>query len=1116
MLKKLIIIVAAMLIAQVSLMAQNNINIPGFGQIPVVKSGDAYQLTLQKYGTYNFTGTINPLALETAADIDQLKKLPGFSVLSQMGLHDIFLKISSDGFYIEAKADTKKNLKVLFDFLKVDAPYLLVSTYIKGSAFELQASLDFSDAPIVIDISKKAGTQLQMRGLTMTAGNGGLASPGLSIKADLNMRPTKWDPALKTVMEISYDLMSQEIIGSGSMVDTWSNPFGLSKYFKKDAIVLQNSAISLGWIPGTPSPTTLGFGVENAKMFSLEFGLMVAISPANGELAFKAHRNKMTMNDMTSIMREGFNLKVPDIFPNDIYIKDAFVLFSPNGGEVGEFEIEQGFSLVGDVKLSSMMSGSIDFYANLDNGFYLELDFKQGDLRKQIEKELKKVPALGPVLGQIMRTLDIQRVYLRLKADQSLVLEGKTICKLAVLGQPIQLKVEGSIDPKRIVDKIVDEIKKRGGNQVAEISKKVAGEVTKAGKESIKVAESAMNTANKIAGEAIIVKDHLFHKPSYCDNNCVPKRAKKLSKPMLKGTNKAVEKFYYGIIPKLSQLSGATPAETEAMRSQLVKPEWDKLCAKIDKDWDKIIGDRDYVRFYIKPSDAANGGRKFRALVKAEKGKHIKYRNKLYNRLMTESYITKPIPEEFNELQDIYFVRNVGDSLYIDIPGYHFKAETHKRAKVSVYKRDRGIDRFIKIIPAEEKGYVFLQPQHSDLVIDVAGGSKEPGGKVHLWDWNPKNPNQMFKKISVGGKTNVFYLQSKVSGLYLTSNGKSQSITQQEFARSKNQQWIFESAFASDMADVPAETYAFKNVMANRYTDLSGSGANIAGKDTHIKLWDMDHGPDRYNLLRKSHIDDYFFIQPLHSEYVWDIEGGSHKNGAKLQLWDLNRSGAQQFRFIFAGSPMTFYIQHPSSGKYLDASKSNIAKNGCPIQLWDRHGKANEQWQLTYVPKWQMPPKNQSFYVKAAYSDKYWDIGGSGAETNKNGKKVIMWSLDGGADRKYRFIPSGDHSWVFVQIQNGGRVFDIVGKGGKNGEKIQIWDKQGNKDQKFAVQFTSPTTFSLRTKAWKSVDMKGGKINNNGTHLIEYSSNFSSAQQFTLIYADGPNKGKVFNFLKGK
>ena len=1116
MVKKILLFGFVLFFSVVTVFPQNKINIPGFGELPFVKSDDSYQLTLKKYGTYNFKGSINPLELETSANIDQLKSFPGFKVMSNLGLQDIHLKISSEGFFIEAKADTKKKLKVLFDFLKVDAPYLLVSSKVSGSSFALQAALDFSDNPKIIDISEKVGTQLQLNALTFSAGNDGLVGPGISIKADLRMRPTKWDPALKTVLELSYDLISQEIIASGSMVDTWSNPFGLSKYFKKDALLLQNSAVSLGWIPGAPSPTTVGFGVEKAKLFSLEFGIMVAISPANGELAFKGYRNRMTMNDMTTILREGFKLKVPDIFPNDIYIKDAYVLFSPNGGEIGEFEIEKGFALRGEVKMSSMMSGSIDFYANMENGFYLEMDFKQGDLRKQIEKELKKVPSLGPVLSQIMRTLEIKRVYLMLKADQSLVLSGKTNINLSVLGQGINLKAEGSIDPKKIVDKIVDEIKKRGGNQVAEISKKVAGDVEKAGKASMDLAESAMNTAKKVAGEAIIVKDHAFHKTSYCDNHCVPNRANKLSKPMLNGTNNAVEKFYYSVIPKLSQLAGTTPAETKAMRSKLVKADWDILCAKIDRDWEKIIGDRNYVRFYLKPSNAANGGNKFRSIVRAEKAKHVKYRNELWNKLMTESFVPKPIPEEYNELHDIYYVRSTADDLYIDIPGYHFNAQNQNGAKVSMYEKDRGIDRFIKIIPAEEKGYVFIQPQHSDRVFDIASGAKEPGGKVQLWTWNKKNSNQMFRKISAGGKANVFYLQSKVSGLYLTSNGKSKSITQEEFKRGKYQQWVFEPAFASDMADVPYEIYAFQNVMSGRYIDVPGADAKAAGKDARLTLWDMDDDPDRYNMLIKSHIDDYFFVQPLHSQFVWDIEGGSHENGAKLQLWDLNRSGAQLFRFVFAGSPMTFYIQNPASEKYLDASHSNINKNGCPIQLWDRHGKENEQWKLFYVPKWQLPPKNQSFYVKAAYSNKYWDIGGTGGETNKNGKKLIIWDLDNGADRKFRFIPSGDHDWVFVQIQNGGKMLDIVGNGGKNGEQIQIWDKTGNNDQKFAVQFTSPTTFSLRTKSWKSLDMRGGKINANGTKLIEWTTHYGSPQQFTLIYADGPNKGKKFNFLKGK
>ncbi len=73
----------------------------------------------------------------------------------------------------------------------------------------------------------------------------------------------------------------------------------------------------------------------------------------------------------------------------------------------------------------------------------------------------------------------------------------------------------------------------------------------------------------------------------------------------------------------------------------------------------------------------------------------------------------------------------------------------------------------------------------------------------------------------------------------------------------------------------------------------------------------------------------------------------------------------------------------------------------------------------------------------------------------------------------------------------------------------------GNNSQKFAIQFTSPTTFSLRTMSWQSIDIKGGTSDawkENGAELIMYDSHYHVNQQFQLIYADGPNKGKIYRF----
>ena len=79
----------------------------------------------------------------------------------------------------------------------------------------------------------------------------------------------------------------------------------------------------------------------------------------------------------------------------------------------------------------------------------------------------------------------------------------------------------------------------------------------------------------------------------------------------------------------------------------------------------------------------------------------------------------------------------------------------------------------------------------------------------------------------------------------------------------------------------------------------------------------------------------------------------------------------------------------------------------------------------------------------------------------------------------FRFLPSGDASWLNIQCQNGGKVLDVKGTGGVNGKAIQLWDYTGAQDQKFALQFTSPNTFVVRTYAWKSLDIVGNPNDGN-------------------------------------
>ena len=486
-----------------------------------------------------------------------------------------------------------------------------------------------------------------------------------------------------------------------------------------------------------------------------------------------------------------------------------------------------------------------------------------------------------------------------------------------------------------------------------------------------------------------------------------------------------------------------------------------------------------------------------------------------------------PLPEgnssSITMQNQIYFIKSKADNLYWDLPGYHFDA--NNSGTISLWEKDnnsgqQGIDRFIKIIQHNDGVHVYLQPQHSNNVAVIASGSTEAGAELVLYKMEQdKNVvSRYYKLVEVTGEPNTFYIQNAKSGLYLTSNGK-EPITQETKTGADNQKWVFETANPNEMAAPPAEIYSMQNVKGKRYIDVPGGAPNQQQKGAKLTLWDMDNQPDRYMQLINSNIDGYFYVQPLHGENVWDIQGISKENGAKLQLFTKNNTPNQQFKFVYAGSPMTYFIINRNSNKAIDASDSQIDRNGCPITQWESNGGDQQKWVLNYIPKWQMPPKDQAFLIKSAYTNKYWDLPGTGTATNVNGKGFTMWDLDEGGDRKFKFQPSGDNSWVNLVVQNGGRMVSVPSNSKDKGKQIVLWDVNNSPAKKFAVMFTSPTTFALVTNNGKVIDIYGGSSDDwkqNGAKLTQWDAHYLKNQQFKLIYADGPNKGKIYNFLKMK
>jgi hypothetical protein len=68
------------------------------------------------------------------------------------------------------------------------------------------------------------------------------------------------------------------------------------------------------------------------------------------------------------------------------------------------------------------------------------------------------------------------------------------------------------------------------------------------------------------------------------------------------------------------------------------------------------------------------------------------------------------------------------------------------------------------------------------------------------------------------------------------------------------------------------------------------------------------------------------------------VSGGSTADGAKVQLWDCNGSGAQRWAVSGAND-----IVNIAANKCLDA-EGNTSANGTRLQIWTCSGRSNQKW----------------------------------------------------------------------------------------------------------------------------------------------------------------------------
>lgn len=232
--------------------------------------------------------------------------------------------------------------------------------------------------------------------------------------------------------------------------------------------------------------------------------------------------------------------------------------------------------------------------------------------------------------------------------------------------------------------------------------------------------------------------------------------------------------------------------------------------------------------------------------------------------------------------------------------------------------------------------YTISLDSNSSMVLDVASGSADSGANVQLYSSNG-SVAQRWLVSKVSGKDNTYTIEAMSAGKLLTvqSNG---NVDVRTVNGSTAQQWV---------PKITGGGIAFRSASnANLYLGATGTGT---GSNVIAATRD-ESSAMRFRLKStNASIDNgtYFIRLNANPNQVLDVSAGSTSNGANVQLYANNDSGAQKWN-ISRNSDGSFRIVNAASGKALDVKDAN-GSVGANVQQWQTSNNAAQRWYIEYA-----------------------------------------------------------------------------------------------------------------------------------------------------------------------
>ena len=433
---------------------------------------------------------------------------------------------------------------------------------------------------------------------------------------------------------------------------------------------------------------------------------------------------------------------------------------------------------------------------------------------------------------------------------------------------------------------------------------------------------------------------------------------------------------------------------------------------------------------------------------------------------------------------------------------------------------------------AEDGTYRILNVINTNRIFDIAGGSKDNGAKLQVWD----SSRVLQQKFDIQYDGNGYYkIKSKNSNKALTvesENPESGSfVTQQNDNNLDTQKWILKK--------IDESKYYIISKCGNLYMELEN--ANVQN-GTKIRLYEeTDLNTQQFILINETpsenlaEIKDGIYQIELKSGKVLDVAGGSEDNFANIQIWSNDKVQQQKFRISKVEGTNYYKINAIHSAKYLDvyAGGEALATN---VDQYPFNNSNSQFWYIQEI---------EDGYYKIISKANGLCLDVSAGQINNNGTNVQLYFFNNTNAQKFKIIPINiinNNTYEIETKLNASKVVDISGGSTSNEANAQLWDADNVNQQRFIFEALTPDTYRIIAKhsnkaltvnlnnknvyqkdytgennqQWQIIEIGGGYYNlkskandlvldvsagqaNNGQNIGVYASNGTNAQKFRFV-----------------